>query len=206
MRVRLLLAALLAVALLAGGVPLAAAQQGQQSGQGTPQVTPEEPTDVVADVDEDVRVLDYGLEDGGATFWLELENRGDRSSKVTVTEAISGDATGAGRFGIEQVRVGSDEQVRVAVSINPDADTKGVMITTSKSVAEGRGTYLQIDDSPQMFDFGASWNTVRVAYLAGVIVVLCAIIGGAWWLVSARREDVEDADLDPDQTMWGALK
>ena len=213
MQVRSLLTALVVALLLVGaaaGPALAAHdgsdESGQQAAQTTPhETTPTEPTQVVAEVDEDIRVLDYGLE-GDDTFWLTLENTGDRSTKVTVTEAISGDRVGSGRFGIEQLRIGSGEQVRVEVSIDPSEDTKGVMITTPKSVNQGRGTFLQIDDSPTLFDFGASWNTVRVAYLAGVLCVLAAILGGAWWLVSARREDVDEADLDPDQSMWGALK
>lgn len=170
------------------------------------EATPEPPNEVVAEVDEDVRVTDYGYDDGNATFWVALSHVGSRSSRVTITEAITGDESGAGTFGIEQVRVRPDEQLVVHVSIDPNADPKGVMITTSKSINKGQGTYLQLDSGGSLFDFAASWGIVRVAWLFGVTASFGALFGGAWWLVSSRHEDAADADLDPDQTLWGGLR
>lgn len=206
MRAATALTTLLAACLLLAAVaaPVAADHPGEHATE-TP--TPEEPETVEAEVDEDLRVTQYGYDGGNATFWVTLSHVGERSTKVTITEAISSDQSGAGRFGIEQLRVQPGETVTVHVSINPNAETKGVMITTPKSVAQGRGTYLQLDDgSGNMFDFAADWTIVRVTWIFGVAAAIGAIVGGAWWLVSSRHEDVEDVDLDPDQTILGGFR
>lgn len=171
-----------------------------------PARTPDDPDEIVAEVDEDIRVTDYGYDEGNSTFWVAFEHVGDRSSRVTITEAISDDQAGAGTFGIEQVRLQEGEQAVVHVSVNPRASTKGVMITTSKSIAKGQGTYLQIDESMSLFDFSASWWTARIVWLFGVTATVSAFLVGAWALVASRREDVADADLDPEDSAWGGLR
>lgn len=194
-------AALLVLLVGATGPALA-----QANATSTP-TTDSETETVVAQVDEDIRVTDYEYRENSSVFAVTLQNVGRSTSGVTITEAIQSDETGAGRFGIEQVNIHADETLTVEVSVNPEPDTHGVMITTRKSVANGEGTYLQVrEDGASLFSGSPTWNTVRFVYLVGAGAILIALVVGVWWLVSARHDGAQEIDLDPDVNLLGGLR
>lgn len=173
--------------------------------------TEQEENTVVEEVDEDIRVTDYGFEEGNGTgtFWVDLEHVGDTDDRslVTITEVISADAGSSGTFGIEQVRVRPDETLRVEIDVSPDGNQHGVMITTSKSINNGEGSFLQVvEDRRGIFSGAATWMIVRVAGGGALLGSIGGVLMGAWVLVANKQEDETEADLEPDTTFWGRFK
>jgi len=188
--------ALLAV-ITAGAAPVAAQQttanttavSGGSGGDGG--------TTVVAQVDGDVRVLDYSYQEAAEVMSVEIENTGSTSSTVTITEAISADQTGAGTFGIEVVSLDDGETVTVEVSVASTGGSAGVMITTEESVEQGTGTYLQVDlGGTSLFDGSAGWGEVRAGVFTTLLFCLAVTVLAGWHVVASRHETVQEVDVD----------
>lgn len=156
-----------------------------------------EGTTVVAQVDGDVRVLDYSYSESREVMSVEIENTGSTSSTVTITEAISADQTGAGTFGIEVVEVDDGETVTVEVSVASTGGSAGVMITTETSVEQGTGTYLQVDlGGASLFDGSAGWGEVRAGVFSTLLFCLGVVVLAGWHVVASRHETVQEVDVD----------
>jgi len=153
----------------------------------------DEESTVVAQVDDRLRVTGYSYDEANETMSVSLANRGDSSSAVTITEAISTSSSGSGSFGIEQVTVYSGEQTTVEIDV--DSQNAGVMITTEMSVSNGEGTYLQADNGIQLIDGAASWRDVQIGGLAGIVSTMLMTIVVAWHVVARQSIDYEEADL-----------
>lgn len=154
-------------------------------------------TTVVAQVDSDVRVLDYSYSESSEVMSVEIENTGPTATSVTLTEAISADQSGAGTFGIEVVSVDDGETVTVEVSVADEGGTAGVMITTDESIEQGTGTYLQVDTGGgSILQGSASWSDVRAGVFFTLVFCLSVVVIAGWHVVASRHETVQEVDVD----------
>lgn len=176
-------------------VALAGQASGQEAATATPTPEPEGNTTVVEQVDEDLRVTDYAYLEGEQLFTVTLENTGDDTSHVTITEAISREAADSGRFGIKSLRVSAGETVTVELTVYTDRPI-GVMVTSRQSVEQGHGTFLAIeDDGIDLIEGGATWSDVRAGGIAGILSTLLIIGLVAWHRVASKNDDVEDVEV-----------
>lgn len=174
----------------AGNAPAASTSTPANASAGSSSTS----STIVAEVDSQIRVTDYGYNASAGVFSVRFENVGSSYSEVTVTEAISR-GSGSRSFGIEQVRIQAGETVTVEVSARRVEGAAGVMITTQESIDNGEGTYLEEQTGGAWFG-SASWPKVQMSALsAGGSIVVAAIIA-AWYVVANRFEDVEEVDLD----------
>lgn len=152
-------------------------------------------TTVVAQVDDDIRVTEYAYDDDEEIFLVALENTGDSVVRVTLTEVVSSDRSGAGSFGIETVRLSGGEEVVVEVDVERVDGAAGVMITTQASIEAGSGTFLQDRETLDLFDGHATWNDVRVASISGGIAGVFWMILGAWSFVYRKHRKIRRPEL-----------
>lgn len=193
---RVVFALVLAVAVLApSGVAVAAGAEAPTEATATPT---DEDTEVVAQVDSSIRVLDYGFRDKAEVFVVELENTGERDVDVTLTEAISRKAAGSGRFGVEMVTVDEGETLTVRVDMQTNARNPGVMIVTSESIEQGHGTFLSVKDGISILRGEATWADVRAGTAFGVFIALFVVLIAAWHVVASRQTDVKEVGLDAE--------
>lgn len=158
---------------------------------------------VVAEVDSQIRVTSYSYDDANETMSITFENRGDSRSLITITEAISADQSGAGSFGIERVRIGGGSTVtaKIDVSRNPESGAAGVMITTTDSVENGKGVYLQDVEEPEgasLIEGSSSWGFVWFGAIVALLVVGLIILLSAWQYVATVQDDYDEVDVVGD--------
>lgn len=152
-------------------------------------------TEVVRKVDEDVRVLSYSYDAESETFRVELENTGDRTARVTLTEVLTPQrAEGDGTFGITVIDVGAGETVTAKVNVKREG-LDAVMILTDASVENGQGTFLSVEEGGSIFKGSATWNDVRAGAFAALLFLGLIVIIGAWHHVATKNTDVEDVEV-----------
>lgn len=201
--VAVLAAVAVVASVLAVGVGAAVAQEAPDNStdSNTPQGESEE-TEVVAHVDEDLRVLSYHYNASTSEFVIEFENTRNRGSKsVTVTEAVSRSSKsgGASTFGIRVIDVEADSTTTLRMTLQGASDDPGVMITTPASIEQGSGVDLWAE-KPNTGGGGlirgpASWTDVQLtAAIAGAITLLVILLG-VWQKVSEEAHGAEEVDL-----------
>jgi archaellum component FlaF (FlaF/FlaG flagellin family) len=196
-RIRTAVVVSVLVALVA--VPLGTAAVAAQETTSTASTTAAEESsqDVVRQVDEDIRVVGYSYDEEAEEFDVELENRGDSSVEVTITEVITEErASGSGTFGIRVVEVEPGETVTSTVSVQ-SSGLNAVMILTPKSVESGSGTFVSVDGSSGFSLLGgeASWGLIMWAGLIGIVMTGIVVLIAAWHLVAQKSTDVEEVSV-----------
>jgi hypothetical protein len=107
-------------------------------------------------VDGDIQIKAYDYHD--ETFYLRLENTGDRPKTVTVTEAVQF-SKGTGRMSIQRERLLPGETT-VTIGVEPRGGEAAVTLTTDDSISNGYGTYVSTGTSNGIFNGSASWGLV----------------------------------------------
>ena len=136
-------------------------------------------TTYVTQVDQALRVVDYELNDGQ----LHITFEADVPRRVSIVEAIdTRTTTGAGSFGVKVVNIPSG---RSEVTFPAES----VMVSTSQSVRQGRGTY--IDATPSLDP--TAGLTSNAALLTGAATGLTWVIAAG--AISLRRERTVPKEL-----------
>lgn len=157
-----------------------------------------ETTSVVADIDDDVRVLNYSYSDSQGVFSVTLENRGDRSSSVTLTELVDTSRDdNSGSFGVEVVRISPGETVEVSVDVQRDnSGVAGLMLVTQKSLESGSGVFLKDGDSGGLIEGAATWDDVRTGVGVAIAGSIGVILLVSWFVVRRQqRDDLEEVSI-----------
>jgi hypothetical protein len=198
---RRLAVALLAVALLAtSAVAIGGGSVAAQSSDNATAPTPEERaadvnrTSVVAEVDDQLRVLGYSYDDDDETMTVVLEARegGSTRSQVTISEVISSrTAQGSGSFGVEQVSLEPGEEIAVSVSAQRVDGTAAVMIVSQRSLRRGQGTFVSDSDSVSLFTGPATWGYVRLSSIAAAAGAVIVVLLGSWHIIADRADRAE---------------
>lgn len=153
---------------------------------------------VVRQVDDRLTVTSYHYDRNASVMAITFANHGESSSSVSITEGISREAAeSTSRFGLMEIRVPSGE-TRTAELELYTAEPIGVMITTSRSRSQGRGSFIAIpDEGSSVVEGDPAWSDVQVAAFFGVLLTLAAFTLGIWHVWARRFDSVELADLDP---------
>lgn len=122
---------------------------------------------------------------------IELSNLegGGGGSQVTITEVIE-PGSGSSSFGIEQLRIRDGETTTVRLGI--EGSTPGAMVTSQDSIANGEGSYVEVDSGISIFEGSdATWQLVRLSgagSLIGVVLLLALIV---WHRIAEQNTTTE---------------
>lgn len=140
----------------------------------------DEPTDVVAQVDTNLQVLDYYMEDGEMV--VTLRNTAHIDKFVTVSEVTSG----TGKFAIRRYKIGKKSTTTIRLTMRRPSST-GVTLVTEASMAAGQG--LKLDTS--------SGGGVKPPYRSdlmglggGISMSLAGVVFAIKWWTWRRDEEV----------------
>jgi archaellum component FlaF (FlaF/FlaG flagellin family) len=164
----------------------------------TTNATADEPDEIVGYVDDRLRITAYRYNASTKTMFVTLENTGTGTSSVTLTEAIEAgdDSGGSSSFGIKTIDVESGETVTVSLKLRTDASTPGVMVTTERSVEQGKGQVVWADQQEQNLIKGeATWADDRSGVGAGIGGTVVIGLAAAWHVVAQRNKDYEEKAL-----------
>lgn len=156
----------------------------------------ENATTVVEQVDDRLRILAYSYHEEQSVFLITLENTAQvGTASVTITEAISRQAADAGRFGIKSFEVAPGEKLEIRLTVYTD-NPLGVMVTTSRSVEEGHGSFLPVESGGSLIKGDATWADVRAGVLASILLSLGVLVVAAWHVYASSNDDVEQVDME----------
>lgn len=187
-------------------------QQQTANSTSTPTSSSGSDREVVADVDSRISILSYSYDRGNETMSIELQNRGESSADVTITEIVTPENAKGSKtsmtFGIQIVEVGAGETVTARVDVRDRGDAAGVTVTTSESVETGSGEALivDLDSSTSILKGPATPGQVRAGALSGGLGTLVLVVLGAWQYVAIRNEDVQEAKLEPKLSVFGRFR
>lgn len=185
------LAILALVALLLGSVAAPVAAQAQANETATTTEAPANESDAVVYVDDVVKVTDYSYDAEREMFRVVLENEGDTTRQVTITEVIQARDEASGSMGVQMLSLSPGERT-VEVPVTKTDGSAAVMIVTRQSLERGEGTFLRVgDDLPSIFSGDATWGYVRLGGLggAGGVIILAILLG--WHRVADSNDSVE---------------
>lgn len=158
---------------------------------------PDNGSDVVAQVDDRVRVTSYSYDDEAEVMSVTLEHTDPRGSRAwaTLTESVEAQEGGTtGSFGIAQVYINPGETVTAKVDASRNSDGAAiVLVATQRSVNQGRGAFVSDVERPSLglFEGAATWDLVRLGTIGGTLGVILVAILGAWHLVADSRDRAE---------------
>lgn len=185
--------ALFAVAALASGYIVTTAAAEDPPDAGDVNATP-----VEAEVDSQIRVLEYRYLPGGddaGKMLISLENTGDSVTEVTLTELID-PSDGSGSFGVDVVTVRPGETVEASVDVELRDGSAGVMIVTPESIAAGTGTHVSHQERETgLISGAATWGDVRAAVIGTALFAAMLVVLGAWEAIYRKHRPAEEVDL-----------
>ena len=194
-----ILIGLLVIGLVGAGAGLVAAQQSPDApgpDRGSDSATSEQSSEVVTEVDRQVRVTNYSYSEEDEIMAVELEHvdPGGSTARLTLTELIEG-SSGSGTFGVEQLRLRPGETATVEVDVRMRSGTAGVMIVTQRSLQNGNGAFVTTGSDLQLFEGPASWQDVRVGVLVGVGVTMLGTLLVSWRVVARKDSSYQEVEL-----------
>lgn len=154
-------------------------------------------SDVVAQVDDRVRITSYSYDAEREVMSVTLEHTDPDGARAwaTLTESVEAQEGGTtGAFGIAQVYVNPGETVTARVDAGRNSDGAAiVLVATQRSVEQGRGAFVSDVERPSLglFEGSATWDLVRLGTIGGTLGVILVAILGAWHLVADSRDRAE---------------
>lgn len=188
LRSRLLTVAIVGLVALSLFVGVGVAQETNTTTMTT---ASDETSDLVAQVDEDVRVESYSYDEDNETFSIVFSSVGDESADVTVTEVISQRDGSSGTFGVEQFSIRPGETVEITIDAELTRGDAAVMIVTQKSLDNGEGTFLQYDSGSAWLTGAATWDLIRLSALGGILGVVILVIILTWHKIADSNDAIE---------------
>ena len=132
------------------------------------------------EIDDRTRITEWEYHEGSETFEITVE--ADRQTRLTLTEAVQFEE-GAGTIAIEQQPIPSGETT-FTMRVPMRADQAGLVITSSRSIDAGTGTYLSTGqtetDRPSI-----AWGSVQLI----IVGVGLLSVGATIRVVKKKRED-----------------
>lgn len=193
------LIALLSV-LLIGGLAVAGVATADEVDADEPEENESDVTGVVAQLDDDLRVVDYSYSDSAERMTIEIEHtaESDRRAQVTATELVSQRDGDSGTFGVDTARVSPGETIEMRLSVQRIDGTAGVLIISDQSIEEGTGVFVRDEDetAASTFDGTPTWNDVRSGVGFGITISLFVVLLAAWHVIrEGERSDIEEVDI-----------
>jgi spermidine/putrescine-binding protein len=145
----------IAAAGAASTVGVAAGQQANESETATPTTTETGPENTVAaQVSEITHVAEYDYR--GSEFHITFYS--EEFTNATISESVISSTAGPGSFNIKRLRL-NEGVTETTVPAAKSGDIAVVTITTTESIAQGTGTYLQAGvPGLQVFGGPATWG------------------------------------------------
>lgn len=159
--------------------------------------TGSETSDVVAEVDDRLRITSYEYDADNETMFVTLEHTDPSGERawVTLTESIEVEGSGStGAFGINRVYVNAGDTVRAQVSADRNSDGAAIVLVASeRSVEQGTGAFVSDVDEPSLnlFTGAATWGLVRLSALGASGGAVLIALGITWHLIADRRDNAE---------------
>ncbi|WP_435317948.1 hypothetical protein [Haloarchaeobius sp. TZWSO28] len=142
-----------------------------------------EPQQVVREVGS-VDILDYDYSDGA----FDIQMRTDSPvSTATISEQIGADRAGAGRFNIKQLNLTEGNVIETRVPAQMVDGKAVVTVTTSQSINDGYGIFLQAGNGFDLFNGPATWSLAATGSLG-------TFAGTAWGTKRYRESKLEEQE------------
>ena len=177
----------LAACVAVGGVTAQETNETNESGPGIevdPGVELEEPETYAQEIDSETRIVEWEYDDDREGFRIVFE--ADASARVTLTEAVQF-SEGAGSGRIYQQRL-PEGQTEVFVSVPRRGGQAAVTMTTTRSIANNRFSYLSTGQTTP--------DRPPITYERAQILVILSGFGGAgltYRVVRKRRDEERKA-------------
>lgn len=150
----------------------------------------------IADIDSDVRVLDYRYSEESEAFAIELENTGEESVQVQIMEIMDLSEDRDAPLGMQQLTIGGGETVEVGVSAQLNNREAGAVIMTEESLASGEVFPITYSEElPSFFEGSSSWSDVWAGSLAAIAFGILGLVVGMWEVVASKNEDVTEVPI-----------
>lgn len=176
--------AIVATTLAATGGAAAQANAPNGSGIETNSSINLEPETYVQEVDSETRIVEWSYVEDRDGFEIVFE--ANSSKRITITEAVQfSEGSGSGRIYQERIPEG---QTRIFVSVPRRAGQAAVTMTTPRSIAENRYTFISTGQ--------ADPNRPPITFQRAQLLVILAGFGGVgltYGMIKKRREDEEKA-------------
>lgn len=172
------------------GIAPAAAQESESGSSEDPSGSEGNVSTATQQLDQQVRVGEYSYDAEREIFTIELQHTAPEGeiARITATELVS--ESGAGSFGVRQLRLSPGETVEIEVSVKDKSGSNpGVMIVSQRSLQEGSGVYLIEESSLGIFTGDATWSLVRVSAVGAIGGLLALLLGMSWLVISSKDSD-----------------
>lgn len=181
------LGAVLAIGLVAlAGAPVSAEETSNESA----------PSGAIADIDSDVRLVDYSYSEEAEEFGIVLENDGDDRVEVQIMEIMDLSEERDSPLGMQHLTIRPGEEVSVSVSAQLNNREAGAVIMTEESLSNGEVfpvTYSE--ELPSFFAGGSEWSDVWSGVIASIGFGIGGLVVGMWHIVAAKNEDVTEVPI-----------
>jgi len=193
-----LLVACVLGALLAGSLVVLAG--APVSAQDDPNETDNESdvAGVVAQLDDDLRVVEYEYSDERERMTIEIEHVGesDRRAQVTATELVAEREGDSGTFGVDSARIAPDETIELRLSVERVNGVAGVLLISDESIEEGTGVFVRDGEEPtSIFEGAPTWQDVRVGAGVGILATVLGFLLVSWQVVSKQETGYQEVEL-----------
>lgn len=167
----------------------AAAQQGNESETATPTTTETGPENTVASqVSEITHVVEYDYR--GGEFHITLYS--EEPTNATISESVVSSTAGAGSFNIKRLRLNRGV-TETTIPAAKSGDIAIVTITTTESLAQGTGTYLQAGiPGIRVFDGPATWGLAGL----GAAGTFAGTAYGTRRFYRKKKDEQDEAEVD----------
>ena len=175
------------IALLAGGVA------AQETGANSSDLS-----GAIADIDSEVRLVDYRYYPEVEEFSITLENTGSERSRVQIMEIMDLSEERDAPLGMRSVSLRSGETVEISVSaqLSP-ANEAGAVVMTEESLERGEVFPVTYSDGlPSVFDGDSEWSDVWAGSLAALAFGVVGLLLGMWEVVAKKNEDVTEVPIE----------
>jgi hypothetical protein len=204
----LLLGVVLLVAAVAGSAAVSSvAAQSETTTAANATDDDNDSRQVVAQIDDNIVVTNYRYNASTETFYVTLQNRGDKDVSVTISETIDREKAGSQTVGIEVVEVGGGETVEASVDAQRVDGAAGVLILTDAAVENGNVEYLQESQETYHRLIKGDPNGGHVRSAAGFtgFGTLLWVLLGAWQYVATANSEEVEPSLNPNITLFGRI-
>ena len=186
--------AILLVALISISMILLPIGIGSVAAQSNSTASSSGGSETIAQVDEDLRVTNISYDEESSIMSIELSNLegGGGDSQVTITEVVE-PGSGSSSFGIEQLRIRDGETTTARLEI--EGNTPGAMVTSEDSIAEGSGSYVEVDSGIQLVSGASSWRDVQIGIVVAAVATMIMTLLTSWRVVARQSADYEEVDL-----------
>ncbi len=159
-------------------------------------------TTIEAQIDREgiVTVVSKRYNASSQTFYLTVRNDGREDATLHLSEVVESDPSSSGgsdTFALDNFEIESGETVTVSLRLFGSSSPPGVMVTTDRSLEQGRGEVLwaETDSGGGLLEGRATWADVWVGVGFSILVSAVVVVFGVWYVVARESNDIQEVPV-----------